>query len=49
MIPMTTAPIIVWLVYKVHTIETAMLTKLKEDMAEVKNDIKWLIEVHKEK
>jgi hypothetical protein len=45
--PAIVFPIVAWLVYRVHALETQSLTGLKTDIVEVKNDVKWLVEAHK--
>ena len=45
--PMLVFPITAWLVYRVHTLEVEVLQGIKTDIAEVKTDIKWLVETHK--
>jgi hypothetical protein len=45
--PMLVFPITAWLVYRVHTLETQILSEIKSDITEVKTDIRWLVETHK--
>jgi len=40
--PMLFVPIIFWLVWKVNKLEAEQLGAIKEDVAEMKTDIKWL-------
>lgn len=45
--PMLVFPVTAWLVYRVHQLETQILQEIKTDIAEVKTDIRWLVETHK--
>jgi hypothetical protein len=47
--PMLVFPITAWLVYRVHQLETQILSEIKSEITEVKTDIKWLVEAHKNK
>jgi len=39
-------PIIVWLVFKVISIENKVLGKMESDITELKTDMKWLVNFH---
>ena len=46
--PMLFVPIIFWLVWKVNKLEAEQLGAIKEDVAEMKTDIKWLVAKHRD-
>ena len=46
--PMLLVPVIFWLVYKVNKLEAEQLGEIKEDVAEMKTDIKWLVAKHRD-
>ena len=46
--PMLFVPIIFWLVYKVNQLEAQQIGEIKEDVAEMKTDIKWLVAKHRD-
>jgi hypothetical protein len=47
--PMLVFPITAWLVYRVHTLEVEVLQAIKSDITELKTDIRWLVDAHKQK
>ena len=46
--PMLLVPVIFWLVYKVNQLEAQQIGEIKEDVAEMKTDIKWLVAKHRD-
>ena len=44
--PMVLVPVILWTVWKVIQIENKLLGEIKEDVAELKTDMKWLVHFH---
>jgi hypothetical protein len=47
--PLLVFPVTAWLVYRVHQLETQILQEIKSDITEVKTDIRWLVDAHKQK
>ena len=47
--PALLIPIIFWLVYKVNQIEGKIISEIREDVSEMKTDIKWLVKEHRER
>lgn len=48
MYPLALAPIVIWCVWRIHKLENELLVRMREDIAEIKNDIKWLVKTHEE-
>lgn len=44
--PALLTPIVFWTVWKVTQIENKLMSEIKNDLTEVKTDIKWLVSVH---
>ena len=44
--PMVLVPLVLWTVWKVVQIENRLLGEIKEDVAELKTDVKWLVHFH---
>lgn len=44
----TLISVVAFIAWRVWTIETTHLTNINTDLAEIKNDIKWLIKVHEQ-
>lgn len=47
--PMLVFPVTAWLLYRVHQLEVEVLQGIKTDITEVKTDIRWLVDAHKQK
>ena len=45
--PVLLAPVVFWLAYKIVHIENKLMGGVREDIAEMKTDIKWLVEKHR--
>ena len=42
--PIALVPIVLWCVWRIHRMETELMSRIRSDIAEIKNDIKWLIQ-----
>ena len=49
MYPLALAPVVIWCVWRIHALESNHISKMREDIAEIKNDIKWLVKAHEDK
>ena len=45
--PMLLVPVIFWTAYKVIQIENKLMARMNQDITEIKTDIKWLVEKHR--
>jgi len=48
MYPLAMVPVLIWCVWRIHTLENGHISRVREDIAEIKNDIKWLIKAHED-
>lgn len=46
---MLLVPLVFWCVYKIIQIENKLLGSIKEDITELKTDMKWLVHFHQDK
>ena len=48
MYPLALAPVVLWTVWRIHKLENEIMMRIREDIAEIKNDIKWLVKTQEE-